>query len=232
MGSCLKSFAIVGLGALLSGSGAAAVQDNATAPSGVLAAAQSSPVEFAMALANGAVPAGLEVRESDDVVPSNWPTVNDRRPPWFNADRTKRVAVTEVVRAFNESRRDYHAALMGQVIVIRPIDGTLQLLDQASGISGRTQVAGSMAAATRVFSAMIPELSGPLLNSIGHKSDAVQVVFGDGMRRVIDDLNQISLQTPPRTWVVTTRKRGDEVVLSAYGFIEADGSRRTQRLRR
>lgn len=209
-----------------------AAQARVTVPSAVLAAAAASPLEFAMALANASVPAGLEIRESEDVLPASWPTVNGRRPAWFNADRTHRIAATEVVDAFNGSRRDYHAVLMGQVLVIRPVGGTLAFLDQPSAISGPTHVTGAMAAATRVFTDLFPELSGPILNSGGRKGDDVPVVLDGGARKVkvIDTLNQIVLQAPLRTWVVTTRQQAQDVRVISYGLIEADGSRRIQRL--
>jgi len=208
-----------------------APQAQVTVPSAVLAVADSSPFEFAMALANASVPAGLEIRESDDVLPAGYPTLDGKRPAWFNADRTHRIAGTEVVEAFNRSRRDYRAILMGQVLVIRPVEGTLTFLDQPSSISTPTPVTGAMAAVRRVFADLFPTLSGPILNSLGHKGDDVPVVLDGGARRVIDTLNQVVLQAPPRTWVVTTRQQEGNVRLISFGLIEADGSRRTQGVR-
>lgn len=230
MRSHIVSFGVVASG-VLAASGFMAAQAGVTVPSAVLAAAEASPVEFVMALANASVPAGLEIRESEDVLPASWPTVNGRRPAWFNADRTNRIAATEVVTAFNGSRRDYRAVLTGQVLVIRPIGGTLPFLDQPSAISGPTHVTGAMAAARRVFADLVPGLSGPVLNSLGHKGDDVPVVLDGGSRKVIDTLNQIVLQAPPRTWVVTTRRQAEDVRVSSFGFIEADGSRRIQRVK-
>ena len=217
--------------AVLAGSGFLAAQARVTVPSAVLAAAEASPVEFVMALADAAVPAGLEIRESEDVLPAGWPSLKGRKPAWFNADRTHRIAAAEVVAAFNGSRRDYRAVLMGQVLVIRPIDGALPFLDQPSAISGPTHVTGAMAAARRVFADLVPGLSGPVLNSLGHKGDDVPVVLDGGSRKVLDTLNQIVLQAPPRTWVLTTRQQAEDVRVISFGFIEADGSRRIQRVK-
>ena len=211
---------------VLTGSSFIAAQTGLTVPSAVRVAAEASPVEFAMALANAAVPAGLEIRESDNVMPASWPTINGRRPAWFNADRIDRIAMTELIDAFNASRRDYRAVLMGQVLVIRPVDGTFAFLDQASAISSPTRVTGAMAAARRVFADLVP-MSGVAPNSIGHKGDDLPVVLDGGGLRVIDTLNQIVLQAPPRTWVVTTRQDAHEVRVVSIGLIEADGSRRT-----
>ena len=68
----------------------AAPQVRDTVPSSLSLAAQQSPVEFAMALANASVPSGLEIRESDDVPPSGRPA--------SKVDSEQRVAASELVR--------------------------------------------------------------------------------------------------------------------------------------
>jgi len=208
--------------------GAMLAQPGMTVPSAVLSAADGSPVEFAMALANSAVPAGLEVREADDRMPPNWPTINGRPPAWFDADRTKRVSATDVVEAFNRERRDYQAVLMGPVVVIRPVGERLAVIDQASPILGPTPVTGVMTAARRVFSDFVPGLTGPTLNSYGRKGEDLNITLDGSRRTVVDTLNQIVLQAGPRAWVVTTRQEGQDIRLASFGFIDTEGNRRTQ----
>jgi len=88
-----------------------------------------------------------------------------------------------------------------------------------------------MAAVRRVFLPLDPRLSGPALNSLGRPSDTIPLTLdGSGGRKVIDTLNQIVTQAPGRAWVVTTGKRGSAVRVTGFGFIEGDGSRRTQPL--
>lgn len=196
-------------------------QVNPTVPASLLASAHASPVEFAMALANASVPAGLEIRESDDMLPDRWPV--------FNLDRTRRVSMADIVSAFNAERRDYHVARMHDVLVIRPVRATLPLLEAASAIDRPTRIVGAMAAARRVFAQLDPGLLGPILNSLGHPGDDLPIVLdGRGGRTVIDTLNQIVDQAPPRVWVVTTRLDGTDVRLVSFGLIGADGSRRVQ----
>lgn len=174
-----------------------------------------------MALANTSTPAGLEIRESEDVRPS--------RPPAFNVDRMQRVALDELIRIFNTHRNDYRAVVMRDgVTVIRPVDGTLPFLDEPSSLRQAVTITGVMAAATRLFG-----LTGPILNSLGQRGEDIPVVLnGSGGRTVIDMLNQIVAQAPGRAWMVTTRDEQGSVRATSFGFIEANGSRRTQPIRR
>ncbi len=204
---------------------AMAGQTGLTVPSSLLLAASRSPVEFMMALAYASIPAGLEIRESDDVVPS--------RPPAFAIDRKQTVSLDGLVATFNAAHPDYHAVVMRGVTVVRPINGTLSFLDEPSSLSQVVTVTGAMAAARRVFAAVNPGLTGPILNSMGHKGDDIPVVLdGSGGRTVIDTLNQIITQAPGRSWMVTTREEQDGVRVIDFGFIEADGSRRHMPMRR
>jgi hypothetical protein len=190
-------------------------QVGVTVPSSLLVAAQRSPVEFAMALANASVPAGLEIRESDDVPPDARPT--------SKVDREREVPVSEVVKAFEARRRDYRVVVMQGVLVIRPIDGTLSFLDEASTIDPPVSVVGVMASVRRVLSPLDPRLSGVVLNSYGRKGEDVPVMLdGSGGRQVIDTLNQIVKQAPPRTWVVTTRRKE-----TTCGLLALDSLRQT-----
>ena len=205
-------------------------QARVTVPAAVLAAAEASPVELVMALANASVPAGLEIREPDDLLPAGWPTVNGQRPAWFNANPTARIPASQMVNTFNRSQSDYRAVLIGEVVIIRPVRGSAAFLDQPSTISGRTTVLGAMAGARRIFADLEPGLSGPVLNSFGRQGDDVPVVVDGRASTVIDTLNQIVLQASPRAWVVTTRQEPQDVRIISFGFIERDGSRRIQRL--
>lgn len=213
--------ALVGLAV----STAMADQTGLTVPSSLLVAASQSPVEFAMALAYASIPSGLEIKESDDVPPS--------RPPAFDIDPQRRVALDDLVTTFNVQHRDYRAVVMrGGVIVVRPIDRTLSFLDKPSSLSQEVTVTGVMAAARHVFAAVDPGLTGPVLNSIGRKVDNIPVVLdGTGGRTVIDTLNQIVTQAPGCVWVVTTRDQQNGLRVIGFGFIQGDGSRRTQPMR-
>jgi hypothetical protein len=178
-----------------------------------------------VALAYASIPAGLEIRESDDVVPS--------RPPAFTIDRKQTGSLDGLVATFNAAHHDYHAVVMRGVTVVRPIKGTLPFLDQPSSLSQVVTVTGAMAAARRVFAAVNPGLTGPILNSMGHKGDDIPVVLdGSGGRTVLDTLNQIVTQAPGRSWMVTTREEQDGVRVIDLGFIEADGSRRHMPMQR
>jgi len=179
-----------------------------------------------MALAYASIPSGLEIRESDDVRPSHAPA--------FDLKGEQRVSLDGVVATFNAEHRDYHAVVMPSgVTVVRPINGTLPFLDEPSSLSKAITVTGAMAAARWVFAAVNPGLTGPILNSMGHKGDDIPVVLdGSGGRTVVDTLNQIVTQAPGRSWTVTTREEQDGVRVIDFGFMEADGSRRHMPMRR
>jgi hypothetical protein len=198
-------------------------QTGVTVPSSLLIAASQSPVDFAFALANASVPSGLEIRESDDGPPSH--------PPALDIDPKQRVPLDDLVRTFNAQHRDYRAVVMrGGVMAVRPTRRTLPFLDEPSPISQEV-VSGLMAAARRVFAAVSPGLTGPILNSIGGKGDDIPVALdGTRGRTVIDTLNQIVTQAPGHVWVVTTREERDGQRVISFGLIEAGGSRRTQPL--
>jgi hypothetical protein len=203
------------------------MQISPTVPAPLLVAAQGSPLEFAMALAIASVPAGIEIRQPDDVLPANLPIPDELRPPGQGAASAHRVPLTEVVRTFNR-RSDYRAVETGGVLVIRPVREMTPILDEASAITAPTKITGVMAAARRVFSQVNPAFAGPALGSMYghmHGEDLTVVLDGSG-RTVIETLNQIVRQAPPRIWVVTTQKQGDAVRIVQFGFIAADGSRR------
>jgi hypothetical protein len=200
-------------------------QTGPTVPASLLVAASQSLVDFAYALANASIPAGLEIKESDDGPPL---------APAVNIDPKQRIPLNDLVATFNADRHEYRAVVMsGDVIVIRPVKGMVPFLDGPSPISQEVTVTGLMAAARRVFAALDPGLNGPVLNSMGHKGDDISVALdGGGGRTVMDTLNQIVTQAPGRVWVVTTREEPDGQRVISFGLIEAGRSRRTQGMRR
>jgi hypothetical protein len=200
-------------------------QTGPTVPASLLVAASHSLVDFAYALANASIPAGLEIKESDDGPPLG---------PAVNIDPKQRIPLNDLVATFNAHRHEYRAVVMsGDVIVIRPVKGMVPFLDGPSPISQEVTVTGLMAAARRVFAALDPGLNGPVLNSMGHKGDDISVALdGGGGRTVMDTLNQIVTQAPGRVWVVTTREEPDGQRVISFGLIEAGRSRRTQGMRR
>jgi hypothetical protein len=201
-------------------------QTGLTVPSSLLVAASRSPVEFIKALAYASIPSGLEIRESDDVMPSPLPRA-------FDIDR-ERVSLDGLIATFNAAHPDYHAVVMrGGVTVVRPIRGTLPFLDQPSSLSNVVTVTGALAAARLVFTPVDSRLAGPILNSLGHEGEDVPVLLdGGGGRTVVDTLNRIVTQAPGRSWVVTTREERDGGVrVIGFGFVDADGRRLTQPMR-
>jgi hypothetical protein len=187
------------------------------------AAQQQSPLDFAAALAGAAVPSGFEIKAADDGPPSSAAAVT--------ADSQQKVALTDLIAVFEGRHSGYRARMIGGVLVVRPVEGTLPFLDEASSIYPPVKVTGIMDAARRVFLPLDPRLSGPVLNGIGRPGDNVPVALdGSGGRTVIDTLNQIVSQLPGRAWVVTTSQQGRDIRVIGFGFIDGKGSRRTQPL--
>jgi hypothetical protein len=189
-------------------------------PADVLGYARQSPVAFALALAAASVPSGLELKESDDVMPDRPPSHSGTQPT---------VPAIEVIRAFNSAHADYQATLIDTTVVIRPLKGRASFLDAPSPILTTARITGAMAAARQVFSALNPSLrTSVALNSIGHEGDDNVIVLPGGGRTVIETLNQIVAQSDLRTWVTTTRRREADVEVISFGFIERRGGRRVQ----
>jgi len=153
--------------------------------------------------------------------------------PAVEIDPQQRVPLNDLVTTFDAQHRDYRAVVMRRgVIVVRPVKGRLSFLDEPSPISQTTTVTGLMAAVRRVFAALDPGLTGPVLNSIGPKCEDITVVLdGTGGRTEMDTLNQIVTQAPGRVWVVTTREEPDGVRVVSFGLMEAGRSRRTMGMR-
>jgi hypothetical protein len=205
--------------ALLAAIGLVSSQAPATVPSSLAGSAKRSPLELVGALAAASVPAGLEIRHSDDVLPSPW-------PPAFR-DSKRRVPIADVLAAFNAARQDYRGvAAKGGVVVLRPADGRLPFLDQGSTIPAGTTVTGVMAAARRVFSQLDPALTGAVAGSGSMKGAGIRIALdGSDGRTVLDTLNQIAVQAPGHAWVITTVRERDATKIAELGFIHGDGTR-------
>jgi hypothetical protein len=198
-------------------SAVALAQASNTVPASLLLKAQRSAVEVAFLLANASVPSGLEIREADDLYP--------KPPPDYTLDLTQQVPASDVVKAFNAQHRDYQAAVLDGVFVIRPADASVRFLDEPSTIRPVVTIIGAMAAMRRVFAALDPELSGVVLNSLGHEGENTPVALdGTGNHKVIDTLNQVAKQTRS-TWQVKTRKHGKEWRVAEFGVIHEHGTR-------
>lgn len=190
-------------------------------PSYLVSLANRPPLEFAFLLASASIPAGIEVRQSDDIYPGPSRVVT--RPT------EGRVPAEDLVQAFNAAHEDYRAFLMGGVFVIRPVRGRSLFLDAPSAIDPPATVVGTMEAERRIFSPIDPRLLGPALaGGIGREAarglSTRFTLDGTAGRRVIDTLNQIVLQMPG-AWQVTTGLRGKELTILEFGFIYADRSR-------
>lgn len=207
--------------------GVAMGQTNAGVPASLLAVADRPPLEFASLLGTASVPAGLEIREADDV--------NPRKKAELSPDRTRTFPAGELVAAFNSKHADYRAVWMDGVFVIRPVDAAVKFLDERSTINQRVRVIGVFEAADRVFCPLEAGLcTGGRDFSLGATPEELGMydpiaLDGSGGRKVIDTLNQIVRQTP-RGWYVVTWKLPDASHIVEFGFLGSDGARTPQAL--
>ena len=214
-----KIMTVVGVSATLLGMTQVA---GVAVPAALIEAAQQSPVDFAAALAGASVPSGFEIKDADDGPPSELATAP--------VDPNRKVAMADVIRAFEDRHSGYRARMIRGTLVVRPVEGALAFLDEPSTIYPPVKVTGIMEAARRIFLPLDARLAGAGLG-VGRPGDFVPVAIdGSGGRTVIDTLNQIVTQVSGRAWVVTTRKQGSDIRVSGFGFIEGDGSRRTHPL--
>jgi hypothetical protein len=194
-------------------------QTNQAVPASLLLKSQASPFEFAMLLAETAVPSGLELRESDNVRP--------RLKPDFNIERAQKAQAADLVKAFNSRHSDYRATWMDGVFVIRPTQKTAQYLDEPL-VREPIAVTGVTTAANHVFAPLDPTLlTGAFIGSYfgdsADRGDDIPISLDDtGGPRVIDRLNQIVRQAP-RTWYVLTREVENKVRIVRFGFIQRGG---------
>lgn len=198
------------------------------APTSLMTAAKRDPVVFLMVAAHLGVPAGLEVRASDQQ-PSG-------RPNFESADQTT-VPLREVVAAFNAAHSDYHAQLIDAVLVIRPLQRKADFLDQTSSV-GQIEIVGVMFVARSIFAAIDPSLdpSGPMLGSrIGLDADAagesVPIRLNGHARTNIQLLNDVVSQSP-RGWMVVTDVDAPSPQIVRVGFMHRGGASTSVALRR
>lgn len=140
---------VVGVSATLLGTAQVA---SVVVPAALIEAARQSPVDFAAALAGASVPSGFEIKEADDGPPSEMATAP--------VDPNLKVAMTDVIRAFEDRHPSYRARMIRGVLVVRPVEGALAFLDEPSTIYPPVKVVGIMAAARRIFVPLEPSLAG------------------------------------------------------------------------
>ena len=189
-------------------------------PSYLVAAARRGPLELAVVLAEESIPAGIEVRESDDVYPPPFPQ--------SERDRTLLVSLSEVARAFNESHREYRASVTDGVFVIRLADSMPRLLDERSMIETPVVITGVMDAERAVFAQSDSRLRGPAIRGgIGRRAAEglrARITLSGSGKSIAETLNEIVRQVPG-AWQVTTFKVGREWRIAKFGFIYPDRSR-------
>jgi len=193
-----------------------------TVPRDLLATVERPPLEFAMVLSAEAIPAGIEIKDADDVVPF--------KPPVFKAERDlNQVPLGDLVDAFDAANDDYGAALIDGVFVIRPREGRAAFLDAPSSLDGVVMVTGLMEAQQAIFAQLSPRVLDPMIR-VDHGGEAAKAFVtefsldGTGGRRVVDTLNEIALKMPG-AWQVTTREHDGEAEIAKFGFIYSDFNR-------
>lgn len=189
-------------------------------PSALLVAAQQSPLELVMALADASVPAGLELLSSDRL---------PRRKPAFDVEPRPTVGLTDLRQAFNTRHADYRAAVLDDVLVVRPTRRTAAYLDQDSNLEPIV-ITGVMAAARKIFADLDPALARPgglagsAINLDPQERGEYTDVSLDGRgRKVIDVLNQLAKQSQ-RAWVVITSNDDRPPRVLEFGLIHRGGS--------
>jgi hypothetical protein len=191
-------------------------QPQHAAPSLSLAATQRPAIEFATALLRASIPCGVEVREADDL------------PVSAGVATGESVSLGVALAAFAKSHPDYHAAITGGVVVIRPTTGALEFLNQASAIRSPMQVTGVMQAVRRViYTQLNPAgLNWVTLNSMGRPGwDTPILLEGGPGRTVLEALNGVVLKVPGYAWVLWTRTEGGASRLATMGVLERNGDR-------
>jgi hypothetical protein len=199
---------------------------SAEVPASLLAAAGTDPRTFVSILTHVGVPAGLEIRESSDQLPSSSPRLWD--PEQWTAERVaqqNKVPLPQIVAAFNQQHGDYKAAVLDGVLVVRPAERRVAYLD-GHGPTGQLHAAGLMSLAETVFAPLDARLdkpggrAGSRIGPIG-----VDVDYGDGLdlvveawdRNVLDILNEVVRNAPGHSWIVVTSD-GDPAHILRAGF--------------
>jgi hypothetical protein len=136
----------------------------------------------------------------------------------------------QLVNAFNARRPGYHAAWVGDVLVIRPVMGRMEFLDSPSQIDPPITIVGLTGALRTIFSPIKPRpqnevVAGSVLgNQAGKALTERFTLDGSNGRTVIDTLNQVTLQHPGAWWV-TTRLIDDKWQPTELGFVYSDLAR-------
>jgi hypothetical protein len=192
------------------------------APSALSVTAKLRPVEFAMLLANAAIPVGLEVDVADRS-PSSMPP--------FDVAKELSAPAPSVVAAFNSNHRDYRATVLDGVIVIRPSANQASYLTEKIGADELVQT-GAMRALQRVFSGLTPNprlrseggLVGSRLGVTGTDAGDYSTVTLRSGTTVLDALNDIALQSG-QGWVVVTAGAGGSAEIVQAGLLHKRGSK-------
>lgn len=168
-------------------------------PASLLLAAETRPIEFAMALRHADVLVGIEVPAADRI---------PQRMPNFALTYDKTVALSEVVNRFNQSHPGHQAALVDGVVVVRPRDRRADYLDQPFNSANQTVINGALLAVRTVFSALDAALASeePTVGSrfVGAEEagENVRITLAP-QATVLQALNDIASQAR-QGWIVVT----------------------------
>lgn len=202
--------------------GVSATRQADTVPAYLVAATERPFGEFLLLVANASIRAGVEVKEAD-----NPPVSRPPRPP---TGEIKQIPREQLVTAFNTRRPGYHAAWVGEVLVIRPVSGRMDFLDSPSQIQAPITILSLTAALRTIFSPIRQRppngvAVGSLLGNEAAKAFTERFTLdGSNGRTVIDTLNQVTLQHPGAWWV-TTRLTEDKWQPTEIGFVYTDFAR-------
>jgi hypothetical protein len=197
-----------------------------TVPEYLVAATERPLPDFLVLLANASIRAGLELKEADNAPRSAVV------PP--KGERTQ-IPRDQLVAAFNARRPGYHAAWVGDVLLIRPVLGRMEFLDSPSPIQAPTTIVSLTQALRTIFSPINPTppnsvAAGSLSGNEAWKAWTERFVLdGSNGRTVIDTLNQVTLQHQGAWWV-TTRLITDRWQPTEFGFVYSDLARSRTRM--
>jgi hypothetical protein len=214
-----------------------AVQEPQQVPVSLVGAASQDPLSMVNLLAEAAIPAGAEIRQSDyqrfTGSPRRWDPERLSRER-FAQETT--VPADRLVAAFNQSHATYRALMMGGVLVIRPARDRAPYLDGGAPMA-TLSARGLMPLAERMFVPLDPRLAqeggraGSLVGPIGvelDRGDDLQLVVEARGKTVIQVLNDIARQAPGHAWLVVTMD-GDRRI-ERFGFMHRYGTTSEQSL--
>ena len=192
-----------------------------TVPEYLLAATERPLLDFLVLAANASIRAGLEVKEGDNAGSGVSAPLQDQRT---------QIPRDQLVAAFNARRPAYHAAWVGDVLLIRPAIGRMEFLDSPSPIQTPTTTVGLTQALRTIFSPIKPRppnsvaVGSALGNEAGKALTERFTLDGSNGRTVIDTLNQVTLQHQGAWWV-TTRFIEAKWQPTEFGFVYSDFAR-------